>query len=73
MNRATLDRAVDLNNRIVSLSSTITDIRNSSKDLVLFDRSTQSIVGELDDDTLSIIIDALVNKENILRQEFASL
>lgn len=73
MNRATLERAIDLNNRIISLSSTITDIRNSSKDLVLFDRSTQSIVGELDDDTLSIIIDALVNKENILKQEFASL
>lgn len=73
MNRATLERAIDLNNRIVSLSSTITDIRNSSKDLVLFDRSTQSIIGELDDDTLSIIIDALVNKENILKQEFASL
>lgn len=62
MNRATLERAIDLNNRIVSLSSTITDIRNSSKDLVLFDRTTQSVVGELDDDTLSIIIDALVNK-----------
>lgn len=73
MNRATLDKAIDLNNRIISLSSTITDIRNSSKDLVLFDRSTQSIVGELDDDTLSIIMDALVNKENILKQEFASL
>lgn len=73
MNRATLERAIDLNNRIVSLSSTITDIRNSSKDLVLFDRSTQSIIGELDDDTLSIIIDALVNKENTLKQEFASL
>ena len=73
MNRATLERAIDLNNRIISLSSTITDIRNSSKDLVLFDRSTQSIVGELDDDTLSIIIDALVNKENTLKQEFASL
>ena len=73
MNRATLERAIDLNNRIISLSSTITDIRNSSKDLVLFDRSTQSIVGELDDDTLSIIVDALVNKENILKQEFASL
>lgn len=73
MNRATLERAIDLNNRIISLSSTITDIRNSSKDLVLFDRSTQSIIGELDDDTLSIIIDALVNKENTLKQEFASL
>ena len=73
MNGATLERAIDLNNRIISLSSTITDIRNSSKDLVLFDRSTQSIVGELDDDTLSIIVDALVNKENILKQEFASL
>lgn len=73
MNKATLERAIDLNNRIISLSSTITDIRNSSKDLVLFDRSTQSIIGELDDDTLSIIIDALVNKENILKQEFASL
>ena len=73
MNRATLERAIDLNNRIISISSTITDIRNSSKDLVLFDRSTQSIVGELDDDTISIIIDALVNKENTLKQEFASL
>lgn len=73
MNRATLERAIDLNNRIISLSSTITDIRNSSKDLVLFDRSTQSIIGELDDDTITIILDALVNKENTLKQEFASL
>lgn len=73
MNRATLERAIDLNNRIISLSSTITDIRNSSKDLVLFDRSTQSIIGELDDDTITIILDALVDKENTLKQEFASL
>ena len=73
MNRATLERAIDLNNRIISISSTITDLRNSSRDLVLFDRSTRSTICELDDDTLAVIIDALVNKENTLKQEFASL